>query len=892
MRARLTALWQRPREISIQGWQWLKEALIQAWQWLKESSSRARQWLGAALDSSLAVVEGILKPGPAMAEGGTRAWQWLKEFSTRAWQWLKEFSTRAWQWLKEFSGRARQWLAEFFQQSLQHIRAFPTQAPHLARRLITRGPAFLKAAIVQSSQFFQAPRIATFRRRWLRRLMVRLFKLRSRISIQLYAGLAGGLIFTISASLVAWISFNQVGEVQQQVNEESIPEIAAAFDVARQSSTLVDAAPRLTTATPEDFPIISENITRHRDSFEALLTSLTAYTSQQQRVERIHSTGTELINNIESIGDSVATKFTLAEQSNALLDELKDLSKQIYDILIPAIDNQLFYAMTGYQELRKAPVPRHIHFSREEVSRYRYLANMEADITLSMQLLGSAFNLSDAALLEPLIERFEGTTASIQRSLSALGSKGPVARKAEPLFQRFFDLSQGPEGSFALRTRELALAREQQALLDRNRALAVELISEVDGLVIGAKANANAATMKSAEAIAGGRGLLLALNIAGLIGTALIAWLFVGRVLLRRLEYLAGRMVNMAEGDLEGKVLVQGRDEIAKMASALEGFRRNALEVQRLNLVEKLAGELETKNEQLESAMENLQLAQGQIVAQEKLAALGEVTAGVAHEIRNPLNFINNFSTASVELMDELKDFLPKKGEVLTREALEDIAETSGMLTENMVRIRTHGERANRIVSDMLSMGSDTIKREVVDINQLVDEFAGLVTKSSDFRMDKKQELDPDVGSLVVFKRDLGRVILNLVTNACYAAEQKQKAIKGDYEPTLWISTHRLEETVEIRVKDNGMGIPPDLVDKIFNPFFTTKPTDEGTGLGLSLSNDIILGHGGTIEVNTEEGNFTEMIVTLPLVSNQQEAEESSQAATGSDKSDEPDESK
>ena len=331
----------------------------------------------------------------------------------------------------------------------------------------------------------------------------------------------------------------------------------------------------------------------------------------------------------------------------------------------------------------------------------------------------------------------------------------------------------------------------------------------------------------------------------------------------------------MAGGDLETQVEIGGRDEVAEMAAALEVFRRHALEVQRLNLVEKLADELQGKNDELESVLADLRKAQDQIVMREKLAALGELTAGVAHEIKNPLNFVKNFSEASQDLLEELREVLGENGTEISAEDQDLIEEISDDLTGNLERIRNHGERANRIVHDMLSMGRGAGGLEPTNLNNLLDEHARLAYHSkraadTEFQLDLKQELDPEMGEVEVIPQDMGRVFLNMVSNACDATDEKRRTIEqadgnSNYSPTVWLFSKRGGESAEVRIRDNGLGIPPDVIDKIFNPFFTTKPTDKGTGLGLAMSSDIVRHRGGTIRVDSEPGEFTEMIIQIPL---------------------------
>ena len=726
----------------------------------------------------------------------------------------------------------------------------------------------------------------------------RLLESRFRIATQLYLGLGAAVSLTIVATLVGWFSFDRVSDLQSRVNEGSVPEMAAAFEVARLSGTLVAAAPRLTTApTSEDFTQVAAGVAEDRQAFEDAVDALMQRDADEERFARIRDRGDALIANLEAIEGSVGERFLLRVRSEALLAEVAALQKALDDLLVPAIDDQLFYAMTGYQALGAPPTPRDRHLSEAEFARYRHLAGLQANATIAIQLLTGAFNISDAPLLEPLRERFESATGKIERSLSVV-AVGALRDRLEPGFARLVELGLGQ--GFDLRAREITLAARQGALLARNRDLAIELVAEAESLVDSAGGSAREATRASTQAILTGRNLLLALSVISVVGAVLIAWLFIGRVLLRRLARLSERMRRMAGGDLEAEVDIRGRDEVSDMAAALEVFRRHALEVQRLNLVEKLADELKGKNAQLEDALANLHRAQDQIVMREKLAALGELTAGVAHEIRNPLNFVKNFSEVSEELLEELLEELQaareKSGETGEKEDEERralIDEIAGDLTGNLKRIREHGERANQIVQHMLAMGRGSGERQPTDINALLDEHARLAYHSArandpNFQLRIEQDLDPALGELDVVAQDLGRVFLNMVGNACYAIDERRRAAEAEdggdgerYEPVVTLATKRQAENVEVRIRDNGSGIPPDVVDKIFNPFFTTKPTDQGTGLGLALSSDIVRQHGGEIRVESEPGAFTEMIVVLPLTPPAASADDEEDTAEG-----------
>ena len=696
----------------------------------------------------------------------------------------------------------------------------------------------------------------------------------SRISTKLYMGIGGAVVMTLAASLVGWFSFNRVGDVQRRVNEGSVPELAAAFGVAQYGGILASAAPSLAAAsTSLELFQEGERVDQTVLTFEDQMAVLEQSDSDDASVEQIRQSADMLISNIQEIRSEVSARLQITDQRTAQQGELVGLRNQVSSVLIPAIDDQLFYTLTGYSDLDAPPVPRSEHFSEAEVFRYRRLAELEADANIASDLLATAFTLSDKTLLEPLRERFEAAASRIDRNLAALAGT-QFHTDAEPIFLRLLELGLGNDNSFDLAASEFDFIEHHGELLAQNSELSLTLVTEVDNLVRASQTRVEEATTASEQAIGTARTILLALSGISVVGALLIMWLFVGKVLVRRIALLSEWMRRMAGGDLEVIVPISGRDEVADMAATLEVFRRHALEVQRLNLVEQLADELQGKNEQLEGVLTELHRAQDQIVTREKLAALGQLTAGVAHEIKNPLNFVKNFAEASEELIVELKEILDDIGKDLSDENRSYINEIAGDLTANVDRIRSHGERADRIVRDMLMMGRDSGEWQLTDINGLIEQHAQLSFHSvraldPDFQLDIQQDFDPDVGQLTVIAQDLGRVFLNMVTNAGHATNDRSRselaAGNGTYQPTIWIKTTRADEHIEVRIRDNGTGMPPEVTEKIFNPFFTTKPTDQGTGLGLSISSDIVHRHGGNIQVESEPGEFTEMIVTLPL---------------------------
>jgi signal transduction histidine kinase len=273
--------------------------------------------------------------------------------------------------------------------------------------------------------------------------------------------------------------------------------------------------------------------------------------------------------------------------------------------------------------------------------------------------------------------------------------------------------------------------------------------------------------------------------------------------------------------------------------------------------------ELEQAKE-IEKAYHELKVTQSQLIQSEKMASLGELTAGIAHEIQNPLNFVNNFSEVNKELIEEMKK------EMLAGNQEEAISLADNVI-ENEEKINHHGKRADAIVKGMLQHSrSSTGQKEITDINALVNEYLrlsyhGMRAKDKSFNATRHTDFDNSVGKINIIPQDIGRVLLNLFNNAFYSVTEKKKHQTEGYEPIISVSTKRISDKVEIRVRDNGIGIPQKVLDKIYQPFFTTKPTGEGTGLGLSLSYDIITKeHNGTIKANTKEGEFAEFIIQLP----------------------------
>ena len=410
------------------------------------------------------------------------------------------------------------------------------------------------------------------------------------------------------------------------------------------------------------------------------------------------------------------------------------------------------------------------------------------------------------------------------------------------------------------------------ALLDQAKSHVLTIDGEIESVVDRVEQQAVAkrdASMRGAE-------LAVKLAIVGGVGALLLALGFTAftvRSITVPLKQLERSMASITRGDLDPPMPRTGAHEIEAMVTTLGMLRDSLIERDRLERErERAQAEIRVARDAAEGALHELKAAQANLIQAEKMASLGQLTAGIAHEIKNPLNFVNNFAGLSIGLLDELKTVVASAFASLNQHERGQLDEISELLTGNLGRIVEHGKRADNIVKSMLAHsrggGGD---RQQVDLNALVEELLNLAyhgarAQDHDFAITLDRQYATDIQPVELVPQDVTRVLLNLFSNGFYAASDRQRSTNdATFRPVLAVTTRDLGKAVEVRVRDNGVGIADSTKDKLFQPFFTTKPTGVGTGLGLSISYEIVTKqHGGTIEVASEVGKFTEFVVTLP----------------------------
>lgn len=616
-----------------------------------------------------------------------------------------------------------------------------------------------------------------------------------RIGARLYLALGFAVVLTLVSAAVGVYYFEQSGDVNYEVQSETVPALEGSWTAAREAERLRSLG----------LEVVAES----ESGFQGM--EADAVASSLQRLET-------------ALGE-VTLVPSLASNAQAVNDAAYDLAG--------IIDN----LAANRSDLLSA---------NESAAGYRLrLATTSSSVGESeaaMAVLRQALQASDEATLRALWDEFTRLNAAgIDPAVAALGEG---------------------EGAFYVRGLQLALEATVRDLAASFDVSSASLEESVSGLLAASQAHSSNTLGLAVSSFDEGRTLLTGISVISVIVATLAAWLWVGNGMVRRLSRMSDRMRGMADGDLETPVPEVGTDEIGELAGALEVFRQQALEVQRLNLVEQLYEELRQTNEEL-------QRLQARLVAQEKLAALGELVSGVAHEISNPLNFVNNFSEGSIELYRELTEMLESYRDKLSEDDSALLDEISQELTDSLNRVLANGGRALAIVERMRSFGVVGGDLVMTDLNSELRNavqagFEAFNEQWEDLAVRPVFDLDSSLGEVQLVQHDFGEAVMSLVSNACHAMRQKREAEGDAYEPVLSVSTRLVDDTAEIRVRDNGPGIADDVIGHIFNPFFSTRDGAVGAGLGLPIAADVARRMGGDLSVDTVYGEYAEFTMTLP----------------------------
>lgn len=630
-----------------------------------------------------------------------------------------------------------------------------------------------------------------------------------RIGVRLYLALGIAVFLTLVSAAVGVYYFEQSGDLNYELESESVPALEASWAAAREAERL---------------RVLGLGVVAGSESgFEG---------SEAAAVE-------EALERLQAELDDVSGIPVLRLDAQAVNDRAYDLADVIANLTLRW--NELLAADAAAADYG-------LHLATA--------ASVVGESETALSVLRQALHSDSASALQGLLDEFSRLhAAGIDPAVSSLGAG---------------------EGVFFVRGRQLAAESSIRDLASSFEQSSAALDGAVSGLLTATRAHSSEALGLTVSSFDEGRTLLTAISVVSVIVATLAAWVWVGNGMVRRLSRMSARMRRMADGDLETPVPEVGRDEIGELANALEVFRRQALEVQRLNLVEKLYEELRQTNAELERA-------QARLVAQEKLAALGELVSGVAHEISNPLNFVNNFSEGSLELYSELKEMLETYRDRMTVEDTALLDDVSQELTDSLNRVLSNGGRALAIVERMRSFGDVGGEAAMTDLNGVLrdavqSECNRFTAEWQDFSVKPEFDLDPSLGEMLLVERDFGEAILNLVSNGCFAMLQKRDMTDHNYEPQLRVSSRLVDGVVEVRVRDNGVGISADIADHIFNPFFSTREGASGAGLGLPLAADVARRLGGDLSVDTVPGEYTEFTMRLQMVITPVAAVESGQA--------------
>ena len=691
------------------------------------------------------------------------------------------------------------------------------------------------------------------------------------LSVKLY----GGLIIFISCILIvsffSWKSLREVVSVQQILMTKNVPDLVLLNTIVQQSERLIKSAPQLiTSSSNEELNKVKKEIEEGRRELKKLMTEFKKSKNVKYFAE-VLTLAAQIAQNLDEMEDPVIQKRELMILIQDIFHQITQLTSEFHKTMLIEIDNKTFDLALKSKSIESLNKTSEI-IELKDILNYRQLLNLQSQINIAVNILREVVGLSNADRIQPLRERFIAAIEACEQHANLF------ANKYEHIKANITKLRQAglndTKGILYIKKKVLDIEKQQIQFLKENKIIANKLSEKVRLINYNIHSESNVTNNFFKKSLKKNQSILLIINFLGVFASIILAIFFIGP-LVRRLSYLARRMKEMAVGNflnLEEPIVIKSSDEVRQMGDALEIFRQYALETKKLNLIEKLAMEVQKKNIELKQTIQDLHTTRNQLVIQEKLASLGQLTSGIAHEIKNPLNFINNFSKLSKDIVEDLKTELNKPELQVPKEVQELITELTNDLQSNMNKISTHGERANDIIIGMLQHSrGESGQEEQVDINKYMDTYSNLAfhskrSSNSTFNLVFDKQYDHNLEPITIIPQDVSRIILNIVTNACDAIqEKKEKSNIEDYRPCVVLNTKKVRDQVQICIRDNGPGIPDSIKEKIFNPFFTTKATGQGTGLGLSLVHDIITKHGGIIRVESKAGEFTEFIITLPV---------------------------
>ena len=634
------------------------------------------------------------------------------------------------------------------------------------------------------------------------------------ISTQMHLVLAIFVALIFTACFLGWRQIRGMNEIQRRVNDENIPKLTLATTMGQESAALTDLSSILSAAsTQEEVDEVETIAESHAENLSRALKSLGGIDdgSDGELFSRLEEHSQNLTRNLKDLEESVERSLKTRAELNDLLSRALGEARAMEKLLTSEIDDHTFLIYTGWenvgdkiQQSRLTPslnsfisfmrqnlgnrrlLGRILQKNRDYLNYYRGLLSFETEGQAMLNILTQSMQLADSDFIQPLRERFLGALESVTQSMILIPEnefKKTVVDTVESIKTIGVGSGEGDEeGLFYLLDEFFKEKKQQEVFLGKNKEIVGELTTQVEGIINDIQEAGSHTSKTFEEAIARNYRDFILLTLVSILLAIFVGYSFIHRYLIGRIKRLSAAVLTMSQGNLKIDLKLQGNDEITDMGKALEVFRRYAVEAQRLDLAEKLAGELQDKNGELENTIGKLQQAQERIIAQEKLASLGQLTSGIAHEIKNPLNFINNFSKISRELIGDITEELKGGGQQLTEDAKSFIEETLDMLDNNLEKIYFHGVRTNDIVKGMLqhSRGDAEDFKERVRISRFLESainlgYQGKRTANSDFNVDIQKNYGEGLENLEleVNPQEISRVVLNIVINACDALEEK-----------------------------------------------------------------------------------------------------------------------